>query len=91
MPVSVQIPSMLRSLCKGSTELLVSAETVRLALAEMEANHPAIYHSVCDETGHVRPHVNLFVNSKLIASRTSLDAVLKSGDVLTIMPAVSGG
>jgi molybdopterin converting factor small subunit len=46
---------------------------------------------VCDETGAVRRHVNLFVNDSFLSKRDGLDTPLASGDILTIMPAVSGG
>jgi molybdopterin converting factor small subunit len=35
--------------------------------------------------------VNLFVNDMHMAERDGLDTVLVSGDVITILPAVSGG
>jgi len=46
---------------------------------------------VCDETGRVRRHLNVFVNSDNVRDLDGLDTVLKSGDVVTILPAVSGG
>jgi len=64
---------------------------VRAALEELERRHPALYRSVCDETGAVRRHVNLFVNARHMRERDGLDTPLKAGDVLTILAAVSGG
>jgi molybdopterin converting factor small subunit len=46
---------------------------------------------VCDETGAVRRHLNIFVNADNIRDRDGLDTALKRGDVVTIVPAVSGG
>ncbi len=82
---------MLRHECGGVTELSLSASTVREALDELERSHPSLYRSVCDETGAVRRHVHLFVESSLLCGPEGLDTVLAPGDVLTIMPAVSGG
>lgn len=82
---------MLRCECGGAAELSVSAATVRAALEQLERSHPALYRSVCDETGAVRRHVNLFVNNSFLPPREGLDASLAAGDILTIMPAVSGG
>jgi molybdopterin converting factor small subunit len=50
-----------------------------------------LYRSVCDETGKVRAHVNLFVNTTHVRDREGLDTALVPGDVITILPAVSGG
>ena len=89
--VTVSIPSPLRDSCGGVSRLSLSCPTVRAALQQIEQSHPALYTSVCDETGAVRRHVNLFVNNSHIRERDGLDTPLQPGDVLTIMPAVSGG
>ena len=39
----------------------------------------------------VRRHVNLFVNSSNVRDREGLDTRLAPGDVIMILPAVSGG
>ena len=64
---------------------------MRAALEQLERSHPSLYSSVCDETGKVRRHVNLFVNDSNVRDRQGLDTALVPGDVLTIVPAVSGG
>ena len=46
---------------------------------------------VCDETGAVRRHVNLFVNTDHVRDRDGLDTALVPGDEIIILPAVSGG
>ncbi len=89
--ITVSIPSPLRDTCGGASKLSLSSSTVRAALQQLEETHPALYISVCDETGAVRRHVNLFVNNAHIRERDGLDTPLRPGDVLTIMPAVSGG
>ncbi len=91
MAVTVHLPSALRKYCGGASELRVSAPTVRAALAELERNHPTLYRNICDETGSVRRHLNLFVNSSHVRDRGGLDTQLLPGDVLTILAAVSGG
>jgi len=91
MAISIRIPSPLRRYCDGRSELEVSAPTVRAAMEHLEVTVPDLYRSVCDETGAVRRHVNLFVNDSLLDRRTAFDRVLVPGDVLTIFPAVSGG
>ena len=65
--------------------------SVRAALEQIERTHPALYRSICEETGKVRRHVNLFVNTLDVRDREGLDTALIPGDVLTILPAVSGG
>ena len=91
MSIAVHIPAPLRPYCGGASELRIPAPTVRALLLELERRHPSLYGSVCDETGAVRRHVNLFVNSDHVRDRDGLDTALTPGDVLTILPAVSGG
>lgn len=91
MTILVQIPAVLRPECGGVSELRLPANSVRDALAELQQSQPSLYRSVCDETGAVRRHVNLFVNDAFLHQREGLDTVLEPGDVLSIMPAVSGG
>ncbi|MEX0936844.1 MAG: MoaD/ThiS family protein [Pirellulales bacterium] len=91
MTICVQIPPVLRHECGGAKELACSASTVRAALDQLKRDHPALYRNVCDETGAVRRHINLFVNNSFLHQQQGLDTALAAGDVLTIMPAVSGG
>ena len=91
MSITIHVPATLRDCCKGASKLLVSASSVRAALEELERSYPSLYRSVCDETGTVRRHVNLFVNTSHVRDREGLDTTLLPGDVVTILPAVSGG
>jgi adenylyltransferase/sulfurtransferase len=91
MSITIFVPGMLRNTCGGAAELPLTASTVRSALTELERLYPALHRSVCHETGAVRPHVNLFVNTSNIRDGAGLDTALKSGDVVIILPAVSGG
>jgi molybdopterin synthase sulfur carrier subunit len=87
----MQIPWPLRDCCDGASRLSLSAPSVRAALEQIERSHPALHSSICDETGAVRRHVNLFVNTEHVRDRHGLDTPLAAGDVITILPSVSGG
>ena len=89
--ITVHVPGPLRDCCAGAAELALAATSVRAVLEELERRHPALHRSICDETGTVRRHINLFVNSNHMRDRNGLDTPLASGDVVTILPAVSGG
>lgn len=89
--VTVHVPTPLRDCAAGASELLLVATSVRAVLAELEQRHPALYRSVCDETGAVRRHINIFINTDHMRDRHGLDTPLISSDVVFIMPAVSGG
>jgi len=89
--IAIAIPTPLRPACDGASELSLCAATVRAALDQLASIHPALYKSICDETGAVRRHINLFVNSSHVRDLAGLDTPFIPGDTLTIMPAVSGG
>jgi molybdopterin converting factor small subunit len=89
--ITISVPAVLRNCCKGARELVLSAPNLRAALDQLEESHPELYRSICNETGAVRRHVNLFVNTANIRDREGLDTVVAPGDVITILPAVSGG
>jgi molybdopterin converting factor small subunit len=89
--IRVTIPSALRSLCRGQTQLGLVAEDVRGLLAELAKEYPQIHVRLCDERGDPRPHINVFVNDDPIRARAGLDTPLAAGDVVHLLPAVSGG
>jgi molybdopterin converting factor small subunit len=89
--VRVFVPGPLRAYAGGARELVLEASSVRSTLEELERSHPALYRNVCDETGAVRRHINVFVNSEHMRDRDGLDTALTSGDTIIILPAVSGG
>ncbi len=91
MTVTIYVPAALRAYSEGASELFVSSQSVRDVLEQLERSHPALHRCVCDETGAVRRHINLFVNASHVRDLQGLDTALVPGDVLTILPAVSGG
>lgn len=88
--ITIRVSPSLRDTC-DSLEFTLLAEDVQGVLAELERRHPALHTSICDETGAVRRHVNVFVNSARMRDRDGLDTALVPGDVVTILPSVSGG
>ncbi len=91
MTNTVFVPGPLREYCGGARTLPVSAPNVRAALDDLERRFPDLYRGVCDETGAVRRHINVLVNSSNVRDARGLDTELAPGDTLTILPAVSGG
>ena len=91
MTITLQVPWPLRIFSGAPAEIPLAAASVRGALTELERSHPALYAGVCDETGKVRRHLNVFVNNAHIRDRGGLDTPLAPGDTLFIMTAVSGG
>ncbi len=89
--ITIHLPAPLRPYCRGAEQLSITARTVRDALDHLEQNESALHRNVCDETGALRRHLNVFVNADNIRDLAGIETQLSSGDVLTILPAVSGG
>jgi molybdopterin synthase sulfur carrier subunit len=89
--VTIHVYGQLRGYCSGASQLSVSARTVRAALEDLERSQSALYRNLCDETGKVRRHLNVFVNTDNVRDLDGIDTTLVAGDVVTILPAVSGG
>jgi molybdopterin converting factor small subunit len=89
--VTIHLPGPLRAYSGGVTRLETAARTVKAALEDLERNRSALYRNLCDESGALRRHLNVFVNSNNIRDLQGVDTILAAGDVLTFLPAVSGG
>jgi molybdopterin converting factor small subunit len=89
--ITIFVPGPLRVYCGGAAQLSIPAHTVRAALEDLERSQPALYCNICDETGALRRHLNVFVNSDNVRDLDGVDTKLSPGDVVTILPAVSGG
>lgn len=91
--VPILIPSTLRHYCGEHAEVTAAGDSIAEVLNSLSAAHPELYQSICDETGSVRRHINVFINSQWIPvhQNSGLDSKIGFGDTLTIWTAVSGG
>lgn len=89
--IQVTIPLTLRPLCGDQAQLVLCAHTVRELLLALAKEHPRVHVRLCDERGDPRPHINVFINDDHIRARAGLDTPLTAGDVVFLLPAVSGG
>jgi molybdopterin converting factor small subunit len=93
MAITFMIPGPLRELAGDRGEVTVegAASTVGEALSLLWSACPAVRDRVITELGEVRPHVNVFVDSQNIRDSGGLDAPVRDGSEIYILPAVSGG
>jgi len=93
MPFVFIMPGALREFAGGRGEVRVrgGAPTARGALALLWAECPGARDRVLTERGDVRTHVNVFVDGENIRHHGGLEAPVRDGAEIIILPAVSGG
>jgi sulfur-carrier protein len=83
----VKLRAPLKELAGGDREVKVDGASVGEALRELERLHPKLVGWVLDEQGHVRRHVNVFVDGE----KGTEDTALTPSATLHVLPSISGG
>lgn len=91
MPVTVRVPTQLRSLTGGAGEVEVDAASVGEALRALDAAHPGLGERIFDGDGRLRRFVNVFVADEDVRFLDGLDTPLSEGQTISVVPAVAGG
>ena len=90
METVVRIPTPLRTLTKGADEVPALGATVAAVIDDLEAKYPGVKDRLLDDKG-VRRFINIFVGDEDIRFLDGLETELKSGDRISIVPAIAGG
>ena len=91
MSVTVRIPTTLRTLTGGASEVAVEAATVGEVLSALDASHPGFRDRLLDDDGKLRRFVNVFVSDDDVRFLQGLDTPVPAGETVSIIPAVAGG
>ncbi len=89
--IKVRIPTPLRALTKGQGEVEAAGSTIADLIGQLNHAYPGIKDRLCDEQGELRRFVNIYVNEEDIRFLKGKDTALKSGDDVSIVPAIAGG
>ena len=91
MSVTVRVPTTLRTLTAGASEVSVEGATVGEVLDQLEAAHPGFKSRLFDEAGGLRRFVNVFVADDDVRFLDGLGTPVPDGETVAIIPAVAGG
>ncbi|MHB1987330.1 MAG: ubiquitin-like small modifier protein 1 [Acidimicrobiales bacterium] len=91
MSVTVRVPSQLRTLTGGESQLSVPSGTVRAVIDSLDTAHRGLKARLLDEQGQLRRHVNVFVADEDVRYLDGLDTTIADGETVSIVPAVAGG
>lgn len=91
--ITFQIAGYLTEFAGGRAEITLdsSPQTVGDALEQLWQAHEGLRDRVVTELGHVRPHINVFVNNEVTRREQALQTEINGDAEICIMPAVSGG
>ena len=91
MSINVRIPTPLRRLTDQQSSVTAEGLTVAELIESLDAAFPGMKARVCDDDGELRHFVNIYVNGEDVRYMDGIGSALKSGDEVSIVPAVAGG
>jgi sulfur-carrier protein len=92
MAVKVRIPTQLRPLAGGQSELEVEgASSLRELLGKLGADYPGLTERILDETGEIRRFINVYAGDEDVRFLQGLDTSLEGVGLVSVLPAVAGG
>lgn len=91
MSVMVRIPGPLRKITNGADKVETEAENLGQLIGVLDDQYPGMKERLLDEKGELRYFVNLYLNNEDVRFLDGLKTTVKSGDEVSIVPAVAGG
>jgi sulfur-carrier protein len=91
MAVKVRIPTPMRRLAGGASEVTVNGSTVSEVLNSLDQDHPGFKERIYDEGGEIRRFVNIYVAGEDIRFLQGGETPVNDGQEISIVPAVAGG
>ncbi|MEX2080678.1 MAG: MoaD/ThiS family protein [Dehalococcoidia bacterium] len=89
--IQVRVTAVLQKLTGGKKTIEASGGTIGALLDDIEAQHPGFKGQVYGGDGKLHRFVNLYLNDEDVRYMGGVDAAVKPGDVLDILPALAGG
>jgi molybdopterin converting factor small subunit len=90
MSIDIRIPTILRPFTNDQKTVQAEGADLGALIADLDASYPGIGERLL-ENGSLRRFINVYVNDEDVRFLGSLDAQVKDGDSVTILPAVAGG
>ena len=91
MAATVRVPTTLRALTAGASEVTVEGATLAEVLDSLESSHPGFRDRILNESGELHRFVNVFVSDDDVRFLDGLGTAVAEGATVSIVPAVAGG
>ncbi|MFQ6136129.1 MAG: MoaD family protein [Candidatus Hydrothermarchaeales archaeon] len=86
----VRLSTPLRRYTEGRPEVEAEGKTLIEVLSDLDKRYPGIAERILDG-GEIQRFVNIYVNNEDVRLGSGLKTKLGKGDIVSILPAVSGG
>ncbi|MCX4092017.1 MoaD/ThiS family protein [Nocardia sp. alder85J] len=90
MPVTVSIPTIMRTLTGGAKRVEASGATLAAVIDDLETNYTGLRAKLLSD-GKLNRYVNIYVDDEDVRFAGGLEAEVPEGGTVTILPAVAGG
>jgi hypothetical protein len=90
MSIEVRIPTILRPYTKDQKTVEAEGSTLSALISDLDAKYAGIGERLL-ENGALRRFINVYVNDEDVRFLGGLEAAIKDGDSITVLPAVAGG
>ena len=90
MSIEVRIPTILRPYTKDQKSVSAEGATLSAVISHLDSQYAGIGERLL-ENGALRSFINVYINDEDVRFLGGLDAQVKAGDSITILPAVAGG
>jgi len=91
MPVSVRLPTIMRTHAGGQSEVSAQGATIGEVIDDLVLQFPGTATHLKAPDGGVHKFVNVYLNDEDVRYLGKLDTPVKDGDQVSILPAVAGG
>ena len=94
MAIEVRIPTILRSYTGGAKSVEGSGDTLADLIADLDQRYDGLQDRLVDDSADargLRRFVNVYLNDEDVRFLGGLDAPVRDGDTVTVLPAVAGG
>ena len=89
--ILVRIPTPLRRMANGQDKVEIDASNLGEIIDRLESDYPGFRERLLDESGELRYFVNIYLNGEDVRFLQGTNTSTKSGDEVSIVPAVAGG
>ena len=91
MSITVSVPTQLRTLTGGHSEVQADGSTIGDVIRTIDARYPGFAGRVLDDNGSIRRFVNVYLNSEDVRFLNGIDSEVPQSASISIIPAVAGG